>query len=119
MDPITIRLAPWMCEELSACEEGAYADSCHLIRIGEPVERQLASHTHIVAHRDALKGKIVIRTKAEAEDVYYAVCSGVFKAKTTHTYRAACRIANLLRPYAEPETVRVWPEPYREPFTGV
>lgn len=117
--PIHIRLATRLCVELAACEEGAYEDSCVADAAGRNEGRPPASHAHVVALNGADKGVLVIRTAAEADDMYYAVCSGVFKSKTPATLRAAQRIADILRPFATAETVRVWPKPDPEPFNGM
>lgn len=122
MNPIRINLTPWMCQELSTCEEGSYSDNFNLVLEGKTPERDVTAHAHVVAFRHARAGLLVIATPAEALDMYYAVCSGVFKAKTPATYRAACRIANLLREHAravDPGLVCEWPEPLQEQFTGV
>jgi hypothetical protein len=116
---IRIRLATHLCVELAACEEGAYEDSCVAAVAGRNEGRPPASHAHVVATNGADKGVLVISTAAEADDMYYAVCSGVFKSKVPATLRAAQRIADILRPFAQPETVRVWDKPDPEPFNGM
>lgn len=122
MTPITIALSRAFCEELAACEYGSLEDMQDAEARGENAERPTVSHAGSVAVRDAAQGRLVINTEAEALDMYWAVCSGVFKAKTPATYHAACRIADALREVArpmDPQLIADWPEPYREPFTGV
>lgn len=111
--PIRIRLSERLRAELSACEEGSYSDMQAEADAGREPDRPLSSHTHIIASRKP-RGFLVIRNAAEADDVYYSVCSGTFalREKTDEfpgNLRAARRIANILRPYAKPETVRMFP----------
>lgn len=111
--PIGITLSKALCEELSECEMGAYEDAERAVEKGEENDRPLEAHTYVVAKRDKDKNRIVIQNADEAEDVYYAVCSGTFMQLNSAAFRAACRIANVLRPYAFPETVKLWPKPER------
>jgi hypothetical protein len=60
------------------------------------------------------KTRIIIYTTDEAEDVYFAVSSGTFQM---HHFRAAERIANILRPIvakSNPDLVRRWGGPTGE-----
>lgn len=123
--PIHIRLSARLARELADCEEGAYSDAKEASDFGRNCTRPVESHAHTVASEAAFKAGskrdafLVIDSAAKADDMYYAVCSGVFKSKIPATLRAAQRIANILRPYANPDTVKVWDKPDPEPFNGL
>lgn len=116
MKPIGIPMTRSLCFELAACAEGSYEDMQLIASLGGPCDRPLDSHTHVTATRDADRSLLVAKTREEAEDLYYEVCSGTFKRRSLKAYQDACRIADALRPYAKPETVRMWPKPEKEPF---
>lgn len=108
--PIRILLGPVLPEELSRSEEGAYEDEVQLA----PLERTrpLHRHTYLIARR--FSTQLRIDTVYEAEDVYYAVCSGTFKLRH---YKAACKIADALREVVRahnPDLVDKRPRPERE-----
>jgi hypothetical protein len=107
--PIRIKLTAAVLEELGQCELGSWEDLNGEDR--DPDEdldsRPLASHTYAVVERSP-RTVLIINNQAEAEDVYYAVCSGTFQLYHLHSAR---RIANILRPHALPETVKLWPAP--------
>lgn len=105
--PLAIRLSARKIEELRECELGAYEDDEAKVEKGEEPDRALESHTYTVCKR-ATGAVLSIADADEAEDVYYAVCSGTFQL---HHLSAARQIADLLRPYALPETVKLWPRP--------
>lgn len=106
---VTIQIPKKLLAELSAAEAGAYDDAASGRTTGRPLE----SHTHKIAQRFA--SRLVITSKAEAEDVYYAVCSGTFQSQSIACWNVANRIADNLRPYVKPETVARWPAPYDKP----
>jgi hypothetical protein len=116
MRTIRIRLSPKLCQELADCEEGAYSDA---LPCGELGERPISNHAHVVASEGVPRGALTIRNAEQAEDMYYAVCSGLFKARTLATLTAATRIANTLRPFANHGTVKRWPRPEPEDFIGM
>lgn len=106
---IKIKLPVGHLSELAECEHPAYEDAEHDEAEGKPAERPTATHTYVVAKRH--KTILEIRNAEEANDVYYAVCSGTFglREKSMAWHRSAVKIANLLRPYADPAIVKLWP----------
>lgn len=106
--PIRIKLSAAVLEKLGQCELGSWEDLNGDDPDPEGLEsRPLESHTYAVVERSP-KTVLVINNPAEAEDVYYAVCSGTFQL---YYLRAARKIADRLRPHALPETVKLWPGP--------
>jgi hypothetical protein len=101
-EPVTINVRKEVLCELVYAEEGAYEDA-----VRENTGRPLHAHVHKVAQR--YKARLVILTYAEAEDAYYAVCSGTFSIRNRACFNAAVRIATTLRGYASPRTVELWP----------
>lgn len=113
MFPIRIKIPTDVLVELAACSEGSYSDMQAISDKGEPIERMLTTHAHVVASRH--KTVLEIRNKVEAEDMYYEVCSGVFQIKGRRGWTYANRIADALRPVVKeysPGTVQGWPGPY-------
>lgn len=113
--PIVIVMAPELIIELQACSEGSYDDMLVLRERGQTIERPLLSHAHAVAKR--YTRKLVIETAAEAEDLYYEVCSGTLQLKGMRGWNAANKIADALRAQVRstyPVTVNQWPRPYDE-----
>lgn len=107
--PIKIKVAAAILNELQACELPSWED--HNSPDVEPealASRPLASHTYAVVERSP-RTVLVINNQDEADDVFYAVCSGNFQL---YHYRTACRIADALKPHAKPETVARWRYPY-------
>jgi len=100
--PIVINVRKEVLAELIAAEEGAYEDARYANS-----SRPLRSHVHQVAQR--YTSRLIINTYAEAEDAYYAVASGTFSLRSRACFNAAVRIATVLKPYASPETVRLFP----------
>lgn len=96
--------------ELIECERGSWDDinTSHAYS-----ERSRESHVFTVAQRST--SRLIIRTREEAEDAYYAVCSGTFQSRSIACWRAAVRIADALREFADPKTVAMWPKPYEKP----
>jgi hypothetical protein len=115
--PIVIKMYAPHIEELMHSERGSFEDmEGHLAKGELPLERPLESHTYTIAQRH--KTKLVINNPAEAEDVFFAVCSGTFQGYSHGTFKAACRIADVLRPIVKvhyPETVALWNKPYDNP----
>lgn len=112
--PVVIRLGPVLPEELAMCEEGSYEDQQAL----HPSERDrpLETHTYTIAQR--YRSQLRIDNVLEAEDVYYAVCSGTFQIRSKRYFRAACKIADALRELVRrnnPDLVDQWPAPYDKP----
>ena len=106
--PIRIKLRAPVLEELGQCELGSWEDLTGPDPDPEGlIERTLESHTYAVVERSP-KTVLVINNADEAEDVYYAVCSGTFQL---YFLRAAHKIADVLRPHALAETVKLWPAP--------
>jgi hypothetical protein len=105
---IVINVRRHILTELVECERDSYEDG-YTHGGFEISERPLESHVHVVAMRST--SRLIIRTREEAEDAYYAVCSGTFSTHSRACYNAAVRIADALRPYATPETVKAWPRP--------
>lgn len=109
--PIKIRVPSRALDELSMSEDGSYSDQAAAFeREGDGplvVLMKLSHHAHVVAqrHRTILE----LRTPDEADAAYYAVCSGTFQR--SH-FRIACRIADALRPFAKPDTVRINKAPW-------
>jgi hypothetical protein len=101
-EPVTLNIRKPVLRELVYAEEGAYEDT-----LRGNTGRPLHAHVHKIAQR--YTGRLVIRTYAEAEDAYYAVCSGTFSIRSRACFNAAMRIATALRPYASPETVKLFP----------
>jgi len=99
---ITINARKEVLSQLVGAEEGAYEDS-----LGGRSVRDPRSHVHKVAQR--YTGRLVVYTYAEAEDAYYAVASGTFSIQSRACFNAAIRIATALKPYASPDTVRLFP----------
>lgn len=111
---VVINLRKEVLAELVAAEEGAYEDAVAGKGSGAPDDiRPLESHVHKVAQR--FTSRLVIRTCEEAEDAYYAVCSGTFQLRNLACWRAAVRIADALRPFAKPGTVKMFPRPDEKP----
>jgi len=108
---IVLNVRAAVLKELIECERGSYEDELLIRSRNRPKE----SHVHVVAQRSS--SRLIIRTREEAEDAYYAVCSGTFQSVSRACWNAANRISNALRPYALPETVRYWPRPYLKPET--
>lgn len=101
--PVVIRMTPEQVAELVESEEGAYADDTEA---GRPLE----AHPHTVAQR--FRWRLEIRNDAEAQEMYFAVCSGTFQR--SH-FGAACSIADALRAVVRernPAMVQTWPAPY-------
>jgi len=101
--PIRIKMSAVALEELAQCEWGSWED--HKEARGHPCE---------IAQRH--KGVLVLDNAKEADRMYYAVCSGTFQlnrepGEGRSFFRTACRIADVLRPFARPETVKQWPFP--------
>lgn len=115
--PIVIRMYAPHIQELLNSERGSYDDMMQYAEKGElPLERPLESHVYTVAQRH--KAMLVINNAAEAEDVYFAVCSGTFQGYSRGTFAAACKVADVLRPIVKkynPETVKLWDKPYDNP----
>jgi hypothetical protein len=112
MYPITIKIPQPLLASLSDRESGSYEDMEQLAP-GERC-RPLESHTHKIALRH--QNRLVIENDAEAEDAYFAVCSGTFQREGHAEFRAACKIADALRDIVRahaPETVAMWPAPYQ------
>lgn len=101
-EAVTINVRKEVLRELVLCEEGAY-EAAQRSYTGRP----LHAHVHKIAQR--YTGRLVIRTYAEAEDAYYAVCSGTFSIRNRACFNAAVRIATALQPYARQQTVATWP----------
>lgn len=113
MFPIRIKMSAAALTELAACAEGSYSDAQTSVYAGEPAERSLQYHAHVVAKRH--KTVLEIRNHMEAEDMYYEVCSGVFQIKGWVGWDRANAIADALRPVVKeyhPGTVQGWPAPY-------
>lgn len=111
--PIVIKISAVHLDELASSEMGSYDDMSQ--QPADKRERQLDSHCCVIAQR--YKTKLVINNLAEAEDVYYAVCSGTFMKRDKRSYTMACKIADILRPIVKehcPETVRLWDAPYED-----
>ena len=104
--PIRIKVSAPILEELQHCEYPSWEDLTS--GLSDPAERPLESHTYAVVKRSP-RTVLVINTPEEADDVFYAVCSGTFQL---YHYRTACRIADALKPHAKPETVARWRYPY-------
>lgn len=102
-EAITINIRKEVLAQLVAAEEGAYEDAVH----GSTSPRHPTSHVYKVAQR--FKARLVVYTYAEAEDAYYAVASGTFSIQNRACFNAAMRIATALKPYASPDTVRLFP----------
>lgn len=100
---ITINVRKDVLLELRAAEEGAYEHALY----GSTSPRHPASHIYVVAGR--YKSRLEIYTYAEAEDAYYAVCSGTFSIRNRACFNAAVRIATALKPYASVQTVKLFP----------
>lgn len=107
--PIRIKVSKKFIDELHFCEEGSYEDELQRIRLGEDSERPLESHTHKLTTRSSTR--LIIRNTAEADDVYYSVCSGTIQIWERGMLRTCQRVADILRPHARPETVRNWRYP--------
>lgn len=96
-------------EDLIESERGSWEDIEAHEEVGISGDRRAEFHVFAIAQRH--RSRLIIRCREEAEDAYYAVCSGTFSIMGLACYRAAVRIADALREYAEPETVKMWPAP--------
>ena len=104
---VIINLRKEVIAELRAAEEGAYEDAEAMKGTPHDPPRPLETHIFKVAERS--NSRLIIRCREEAEDAYYAVCSGTFSLRSMACYKAAIRIAVALQPYAKVETVRQFP----------
>ena len=95
--PIKIRMNPQTLEILAQCEEPRREDT-------PEEEAPILTWDVCQRHRSVLR----IDNAEEADDVYFSVCSGTFEL---YRYRMACKIADILRPHAKPETVKRWRRP--------
>ena len=108
--PIRIRMSAATLAELEHCEYGSYedckGDAEHLARsFGE--DARIEDHpVSVIAN--SKKTVLIIRNAAQADWMFYAVCSGTFQL---HHLRVAQRIADALIQHATPETVARWRYP--------
>lgn len=112
---IVINVRKEVLEDLIESERGSWDDietQGGICITGRPAE----FHVFAIAQRHP--SRLIIRCKEEAEDAYYAVCSGTFSIQNLACYRAAVRIADALRQFAEPDTVKMWPQPPKPSLLG-
>ena len=102
--PIKILIRAQEMQQLRKSEHAAYQDA-QRVSTGGVVEYPMAYS--ICLRHDRM---IEIRDEAEADEMFYAVSSGTFAQ--SH-YETAKRIAKILRPYAKPKTVALWPKVLR------
>lgn len=106
MPLLVIKSSRALVSELEGCEYGAYEDCLDRRKRGEMEPGDELTIVEILSRHTS---HIILETPAEADLLFYAVCSGTFQVQH---YRAACRIADLTKPHASPETMKQWRYPY-------
>lgn len=120
--PLTISISAALLSDFANCEYGAHEDAC--VAREEKSEACDSDETEVTFTRSGFtayeilsrhRARIEIRDASEADLIYYAACSGTFALRndfepreSARRYRAANRIADILRPHAMPETVARW-----------
>lgn len=118
MFPITVPLPRALIQELQSAELAAWEDHEAALHQGRQPSRVPLVYTVCERALGGRRAALVIENAAEAADVYYAVCAGTFQLLEQPTgrrqYKAACEIANQLRPIAntvDARMVALWPAP--------
>ena len=109
--PIKLRVNPDPLGELVQSECGRWEDHGtpdHGVFDPARCECDDKPHPFVYLIANRYTTRLEIRDAAEAEEVYWAVCSGTFQL--SH-FKVARRIADALRPYVKAATVRRWPAP--------
>lgn len=101
--PIVVPLSAALKYDFAQSEFGAYEDDGH---------PETGAHPYLVASRPGKN--LRIDNQEELRTVWLALCSGTFQM-AEHHFRAACRIADQLKPHVEAagfdKLLSTWPYP--------